>query len=144
VQHRIAAAHPELGGLQWSIMSSAALSIELSQSVIARIARTCRYWHIRRLALFGSILRDDYGPDSDVDVLVEFEPGHVPFIITIQDELTEIFGRRVDSTPRQASASTSATTLEWHEISMTQSVLSEIAPRACRHAPTPNVAQRES
>jgi predicted nucleotidyltransferase len=79
-------------------MSSAAPSIELSRSVIARIARTCRYWHIRRLALFGSVLRDDDGPDSDVDVLVEFEPGHAPGFgfITIQDELTEIFGRRVD------------------------------------------------
>jgi predicted nucleotidyltransferase len=59
-------------------MFSAAPSIELSQSVIARIARTCRYWHIRRLALFGSVLRDDYGPDSDIDVLVESEPGHAP------------------------------------------------------------------
>jgi predicted nucleotidyltransferase len=79
-------------------MSSAPPSIELSQSVIGRIARTCRYWHIRRLALFGSVLRDDYGPDSDIDVLVEFEPGHVPGFgfITIQDELTEIFGRQVD------------------------------------------------
>src|SRR5262249_20322115 len=38
----------------------------------------CRRHHIRKLALFGSVLRDDFGPDSDVDVLVEFEPGHVP------------------------------------------------------------------
>ncbi|HSL16772.1 MAG TPA: nucleotidyltransferase family protein [Methylomirabilota bacterium] len=58
----------------------------------------CRRWHIRRLALFGSVLRDDHRPDSDIDVLVEFEPGHVPGFgfITIQDELTEIFGRQVD------------------------------------------------
>ena len=38
----------------------------------------CRRHHIHKLALFGSVLRDDFGPDSDVDVLVEFEPGHVP------------------------------------------------------------------
>jgi len=40
-----------------------------------QIAEFCRRNHIRRLALFGSVLRDDFGPDSDVDVLVEFEPG---------------------------------------------------------------------
>jgi predicted nucleotidyltransferase len=43
-----------------------------------RIAEFCRKHHIRRLALFGSVLREDLRPDSDVDVLVEFEPGHVP------------------------------------------------------------------
>ena len=42
------------------------------------IARFCRQHHIRKLALFGSVLRDDFGADSDVDVLVEFEPGRVP------------------------------------------------------------------
>ncbi len=40
-----------------------------------RIAEFCRANHIRKLALFGSVLRDDFGPDSDIDVLVEFEPG---------------------------------------------------------------------
>ncbi len=43
-----------------------------------RIAEFCRANHIRKLALFGSVLRDDFGPDSDIDVLVEFEPQHVP------------------------------------------------------------------
>jgi uncharacterized protein with HEPN domain/predicted nucleotidyltransferase len=43
-----------------------------------RIAEFCRRHHIRRLSLFGSVLRDDFGPESDVDILVEFEPGHVP------------------------------------------------------------------
>lgn len=64
----------------------------------AKIADLCRRWHIRRLALFGSAIRDDHRPESDIDVLVEFEPGHVPGFgfITIQDELTEIFGRQVD------------------------------------------------
>jgi predicted nucleotidyltransferase len=58
----------------------------------------CRRNHIRRLAFFGSVLRDDFTPESDVDVLVEFEPGHVPGLafITMQDELSDLFGRNVD------------------------------------------------
>ena len=67
------------------------------------IAAFCRRHHIRRLALFGSVLRDDFGDDSDIDVLVEFEPGHVPgfAFISMQDELSEILGRKVDlNTPR--------------------------------------------
>jgi predicted nucleotidyltransferase len=64
----------------------------------AKITDLCRRWHIRRLAFFGSVLRDDHGPESDIDVLVEFERDHVPGFdfITIQDELTEIFGQQVD------------------------------------------------
>ena len=63
-----------------------------------QIASFCRAHHIRRLALFGSILRDDFRPDSDVDVLVEFEPGHTPGLafFAIQRELSEMLGRRVD------------------------------------------------
>lgn len=59
-----------------------------------RIAELCRRHHIRKLSLFGSVLRDDFGPDSDIDVLVEFEPGHVPGyrLVTIQDELSELLG----------------------------------------------------
>jgi predicted nucleotidyltransferase len=61
------------------------------------IADFCRRHHIRRLALFGSVLRDDFGPDSDVDVLVEFEPGHVPGLafFDMQDELSALIGRQV-------------------------------------------------
>src|SRR5213593_1698900 len=63
-----------------------------------RIAAFCRRHHIRRLALFGSVLRDDFGPSSDVDVLVEFEPGRVPGLrfFGMQEELSRILGRRVD------------------------------------------------
>lgn len=63
-----------------------------------RIIELCRRYRIRKLALFGSVLRDDFGPDSDVDVLVEFEPGHTPGFgfIAIQDELSALLGRRVD------------------------------------------------
>jgi predicted nucleotidyltransferase len=65
----------------------------------AEIEAFCRRHHIRRLALFGSVLRDDFGPDSDVDVLVEFEPGtRVGYftLVTIQYELAELIGRDVD------------------------------------------------
>lgn len=67
-----------------------------------RIAEFCRCHHIRRLALFGSVLRDDFGPDSDVDVLVEFEPGHVPgfAFFDLQEELSALLGRRVDLNTR--------------------------------------------
>ena len=63
-----------------------------------RIARFCERHHIRRLALFGSVVRDDFGPGSDVDVLVQFEPGKTPGweFFAMQDELTEILGRSVD------------------------------------------------
>lgn len=60
------------------------------------LAELCRRRHIRRLSLFGSILRDDFGPDSDVDVLVEFEPGHRPGwkIVEIENDLSRLFGGR--------------------------------------------------
>ena len=62
------------------------------------IARFCRKHHMRRLALFDSVLRDDFGPGSDVDVLVEFERGKTPGLafFGMQNELSELFGRRVD------------------------------------------------
>ena len=67
------------------------------------IAAFCRRHHIRELALFGSVLRDDFGPDSDVDVLVEFEPEHIPGLafFAMQDELSLILGRTVDLNTRQ-------------------------------------------
>jgi len=63
-----------------------------------RIAEFCRSNHIRRMALFGSVLRDDFSPESDVDVLVEFEQGvHIGLrFFSIEQELSEIFGRKVD------------------------------------------------
>jgi predicted nucleotidyltransferase len=63
-----------------------------------RIADFCRRHHIRRLALFGSVLRDDFRADSDVDVLVEFESGHVPgfAFFELQEELGGMLGRAVD------------------------------------------------
>lgn len=65
-----------------------------------RIEDFCRRHHIRKLSLFGSVLRDDFGPDSDVDVLVEFEDGKAPGLIRLagmEIELSEILhGRKVD------------------------------------------------
>jgi predicted nucleotidyltransferase len=63
-----------------------------------KIAEFCRKHHIRRLAFYGSVLREDFRPDSDVDVLVEFEPGHVPGLafFAMEAELSEILGRKVD------------------------------------------------
>lgn len=63
-----------------------------------RIFELCRRNHIRKLSLFGSVLHDDFRPDSDVDVLVEFEPGKTPGLafFTIQDELSKLLGRSVD------------------------------------------------
>jgi predicted nucleotidyltransferase len=62
----------------------------------AEIAEFCRRNHIQRLSLFGSVLREDFRPDSDIDVLVEFEPGHVPGFrfISLQEELSALFGGR--------------------------------------------------
>ena len=64
----------------------------------ARLAEFCRAHHIRRLAVFGSALREDFGPHSDVDVLVEFEPGRTPGLafFSMQEELTALFRRTVD------------------------------------------------
>lgn len=62
------------------------------------IAAFCRANNIRRLALFGSILRDDFQPASDIDVLVEFEPGTRVGLhfFELQDQLSHLFGRSVD------------------------------------------------
>jgi predicted nucleotidyltransferase len=58
----------------------------------------CRKNHIRKLAFFGSVLRDDFKPESDIDVLVEFEEGKTPGLafLGMQNELSEILGRKVD------------------------------------------------
>jgi hypothetical protein len=72
------------------------------------LAAFCRRHHIRRLAFFGSVLRDDFTPDSDVDVLVEFQPGSVPGLFGLarmERELTALLGgRKVDlRTPEDLS-----------------------------------------
>ena len=63
-----------------------------------KVAEFCRKHHIRKLALFGSVLRDDFSNDSDIDVLVEFEPDHIPGLsfFAMEEELAKILGHRVD------------------------------------------------
>lgn len=65
---------------------------------LERVADFCRRHHIRSLAVFGSALREDFRPDSDVDVLVQFQGGHTPGweLFDLEDELSAILGRRVD------------------------------------------------
>lgn len=79
-------------------------NIEMPQE---RLAEFCRRNHIRRLSLFGSILRDDFAPQSDVDFLVEFEPGKTPGLFGLAEmeiELSEIVGRKADlRTPEDLS-----------------------------------------
>ena len=72
---------------------------------IKKLEEFCRRWKITEVALFGSVLRDDFGPDSDIDLLARFEPearwssfDH----IDMEDELAEIFGRKVDLVSRMA------------------------------------------
>ena len=62
------------------------------------LAAFCERNHIRWLAFFGSVLGSDFRPDSDIDILVEFEPGHVPgfAFAGLQDELSQMIGRSVD------------------------------------------------
>jgi hypothetical protein len=64
-----------------------------------RLAEFCRRWKINEFSLFGSVLREDFGPESDVDVLVSFGPGgRISFDNRVQllKELEELFGRKAD------------------------------------------------
>jgi predicted nucleotidyltransferase len=80
------------------------LPIQIHQE---KISDFCHRHHIRKLSLFGSLLRADFRSDSDIDVLVEFEPGKTPgfAIVTMQQELSELFGGRVVDlrTPQELS-----------------------------------------
>jgi predicted nucleotidyltransferase len=79
---------------------NAMAQVQVDRSALADF---CRRHHIRKLAFFGSVLRDDFRPDSDIDVLVEFEPGHVPGLafFAMEAELSELLGRKVDlNTPQ--------------------------------------------
>lgn len=70
-----------------------------------RIAAFCDKWQVAELALFGSVLRDDFRPDSDVDVLVTFKPQAeltLFDLVQMQQELEDIFGRAVDLVDRAA------------------------------------------
>ena len=69
------------------------------------LAEFCRRWEIRRLELFGSVLRDDFRADSDIDVLVTLAEGaHLTLFdhVRMRDDLSELLGRRVDVVNRRA------------------------------------------
>ena len=81
---------------------SSRVHIDISKE---KIAEFCRKWKITELALFGSVLRDDFRPDSDVDVLVTFEPGtqySLFDLVHAQDELKAVLGREVDLVERKS------------------------------------------
>jgi predicted nucleotidyltransferase len=85
----------------WSVVT---VPVEIPREAIAAF---CSRNHIRKLSLFGSILTDRFREDSDIDMLVEFEPGHGPGLIGfagMEIELCELLGRKVDlRTPRDLS-----------------------------------------
>jgi hypothetical protein len=65
----------------------------------ARIGAFCQKHHLTKLALFGSVLTDRFGPESDVDVLFEYDPTHIPTLLDVvgmEEELSEILGRKTD------------------------------------------------
>ena len=95
----------ERARLARSIMQHMSPHVSIDRDAVSAF---CRRHHITRLALFGSVLRDDFGPDSDVDVLVEFQSGHVPGFnfVSIEREFSGLLrGRRVDMvTPKFLNA----------------------------------------
>ena len=89
-----------LKAIEESAMAKPAIPLPREQ-----IAAFCRRWHVRELSLFGSVLRDDFRPDSDVDVLVDFEPDARWGLLDLchmEDDLRAIFGRDVDLVTRRA------------------------------------------
>lgn len=73
----------------------------------AAIEAFCRRHHVRQLAFFGSVLSDQFRSDSDVDILIEFDPDHIPGLIgflSMEMELAKLMGRKVDlNTPQSIS-----------------------------------------
>ncbi len=84
-----------------------------------RLNHFCRKHHIRKLSFFGSVVRNDFGPQSDIDVLVEFKPGHTPGFdfFLIEAELSGLLGRTVD-----------LQTIHFLSPNIVDSVLSEAVP----------------
>ena len=87
------------------------------------LAAFCQEHGIKRLSVFGSVLREDFGPESDIDVLVEFEPGRTPGLLGIagiEMRLSALFGREVDLVTRSAVEQSRnyirrSTILDWAE-----------------------------
>lgn len=95
------------------------LNVELDRDALAVF---CQKWRVRELSLFGSALRDDFRPDSDLDFLVSFEPDtklDIDSLLDMKDELEALFGRSVDLVEKEALRN------PWrkHEILTTRRVL---------------------
>ena len=76
--------------------------MDLDQDALAQF---CRKWRIRELSIFGSALRDDFGPESDLDFLVSFEPGtplDLSDLLDMKEELEARYGRSVDLIEKEA------------------------------------------
>lgn len=81
------------------------VSAEGSPLPLSAIEAFCNHWKVGEMALFGSVLRDDFGADSDIDVLIRFKSERTPGLIGIsgmQRELAKLFARRVDLVNRTA------------------------------------------
>ncbi len=89
-----------------------------------RLEEFCRNYHIRKLSLFGSVLREDFNDSSDIDFLVEFEPGSKVGLLKmarIENELSEMLGRKVDlRTPEELSRYFRREVLENAEVAYAQ------------------------
>jgi len=82
------------------------MNLELSNEMRQSLSEVCKRYGVRRLSIFGSVRSGEDLPGSDLDVLVDFDPGRTPGLafITLQDELSAIFGRNVDlNTPDDLS-----------------------------------------
>lgn len=82
------------------------MTFEISDTTRQQLEQVCRKYHVRKLSIFGSTLHENSRPDSDLDVLVEFEPGKAPgfAFASLQRELSGIFGKAVDlRTPNDLS-----------------------------------------
>ena len=81
------------------------MSVHISQIAIPfqSIKEICERYHVRQMILFGSVLRNDFSENSDIDILVDFDPefemGYIRFY-TLQQELSDRFGRQVDLMPK--------------------------------------------
>jgi uncharacterized protein len=94
--------------------------VDLEKTIPTKqIEQFCQKHNIRQMSFFGSVVRDDFSPQSDIDILVEFEPGHTPGFdfFLIEDELSQLLGRKVD-----------LQTITFLSPEIRQSVLSEAVP----------------
>lgn len=81
------------------------MTVEEVRLPIAQVAGFCEKWGVMEFAVFGSVLRDDFGPHSDLDVLVRFHASHQPSLFGLsrmESELSRLVGRRVDVSEREA------------------------------------------